>query len=44
MITIYNGEGYIKNRLYSIENQDLKDIEIIILDDFLKDNSTQSIE
>ena len=29
VIALYNGEGLIKNGLFSIENQDFKDIEII---------------
>ena len=32
VIPIFNAEGYIKNAIISIENQDLKDIEIIIID------------
>jgi glycosyltransferase involved in cell wall biosynthesis len=44
IIGIYNGEGYIKNGLFSIKNQDFKDIEIIFVDDFSKDNSTELIE
>ena len=44
IIAIYNGEGYIRNGLFSIKNQDLKDIEIIIVDDCSKDNSSQLIE
>ena len=44
VIALYNGEGLIKNGLFSIENQDFKDIEIIIVDDCSKDNSTQLIE
>jgi len=30
VISVYNGEGYIKAALRSIQNQDFKDIEIII--------------
>ena len=40
VIALYNGEGYLKNGLISIQNQDFKDIEIIFVDDFSKDNST----
>ena len=29
VISVYNGKGYIKSALRSIQNQDLKDIEII---------------
>ena len=39
IIAVYNAEGYIKNALQSIQNQDFKDIEIIVVDDFSKDNS-----
>ena len=39
IIPIYNGEKYIKSALTSIQNQDLKDIEIIMVDDFSDDNS-----
>ena len=30
VISVYNGEGYIKTALRSIQNQDFQDIEIII--------------
>lgn len=30
VISVYNGEGYIKTALRSIQNQDFKDIEIIL--------------
>ena len=40
VIALYNGEGYLKNGLMSIQNQDFKDIEIIFVDDFSRDNST----
>ena len=30
VISVYNGEGYIKTALLSIQNQDFKEIEIII--------------
>ena len=39
VIPVYNGEKYIKSALTSIQNQDLKDIEIIMIDDFSDDNS-----
>ena len=39
VIALYNGEGYLKNGLMSIQNQDFKDIEIIFVDDFSRDNS-----
>ena len=44
IITVYNGEGYLKTALLSIENQDFKDIEIIIVDDCSKDNSVNLIK
>ena len=33
IITIYNGEAYLKKALLSVQNQDFKDIEIIMIDD-----------
>ena len=44
VITVYNGEGYLKTTLLSIQNQDFKDIEIIIVDDCSKDNSVNLIK
>lgn len=44
VIGIYNGEGYIKNALLSIQNQNFKDIEIIIVDDCSEDNSINLIK
>ena len=44
VISVYNGEGYIKSALLSIQNQDFKDIEIIIVDDCSKDNSVNLIK
>jgi hypothetical protein len=44
VITIYNGEGFLKTALLSIQNQDFKDIEIIIIDDYSKDNSVNLIK
>ena len=44
VITVYNGEGYIKKALLSIQNQDFKDIEIIMVDDCSKDNSVNLIK
>lgn len=43
IIPIYNGEKYIKSALTSIQNQDLKDIEIIMIDDNSDDNSVNLI-
>ena len=44
VVSVYNGEGYIKSALLSIQNQDFKDIEIIIVDDCSKDNSVNLIK
>ena len=44
VIPIYNAEGYIENAICAIENQDLKDIEIIIIDDNSLDNSVQLVK
>ena len=44
IIAIYNAEGYIQNALLSIQNQDFKDIEIIMVDDFSQDNSVALIK
>ena len=44
VITVFNGEGYIKPVLRSIQNQDFLDLEIIIVDDCSKDNSIAKIK
>jgi len=44
VISCYNGEGYLKTVLLSVQNQDFKDIEIIIVDDYSKDNSVNTIK
>ena len=44
VITVYNGEGYLETTLLSIQNQDFKDIEIIMVDDCSKDNSVKLIK
>ena len=44
VIAVYNGEGYIKNAIISIENQNFKDIEIVFIVDFWTDNSTELIK
>ena len=41
---IYNGGRYLKNSLVSIEIQNLKEIEIILIDDCSTDNSISIIE
>jgi glycosyltransferase involved in cell wall biosynthesis len=43
IIPVYNGERYIKAAITSIQNQDLKDIEIIMIDDYSNDNSVKLI-
>ena len=44
VIPIFNAEGYIENAICAIENQNFKDIEIIIIDDNSKDNSVSIVE
>ena len=44
VISVYNGEAYLKTGLLSIQNQNMKDIEIVIIDDCSKDNSVELIE
>ena len=44
VVSVYNAEGFLKNALLSIQNQDLKDIEIIMVDDCSKDNSVNVIK
>ena len=39
VIPVYNGESFLNTTILSIQNQDFKDIEIIIVDDGSKDNS-----
>ena len=39
IIPLYNGGKYLNNSLRSIQNQNLKEIEIIIIDDFSTDDS-----
>lgn len=43
IISVYNGKGYLKTAVRSIQNQDFKDIEIIIIDDFSTDDSVKII-
>ena len=43
IISVYNGKGYLKTAVRSIQNQDFKDIEIIIIDDFSTDESIKII-
>ena len=44
IIPVYNGEAFLKTAILSIQNQDFKDIEIIIVDDSSKDNSVNLIK
>ena len=44
VIPIYNGEKYLKSAITSIQNQDLKDIEIVMVDDFSDDDSVKLIK
>jgi len=44
IITVYNQEKFIKKIYVTIEQQSLKDIEIIFVDDCSKDNSSKTIE
>ena len=44
VISVYNGESFLKSAILSIQNQDFKDIEIVIVDDCSKDNSIKLIK
>ena len=44
IITVHNGQAFIRSALRSIQNQNLQDIEIIIVDDDLKDDSVKIIK
>jgi len=44
VIPVYNKERFILRVLRSIQNQSLKDIEIVFIDDYSHDNSTNLIE
>ena len=44
IISVYNGEAYLRTALLSIQNQDFKDIEIIMIDDGSQDNSVHLIK
>ena len=44
ILPIYNGGRYLKNSLVSIETQNFKEIEIILIDDCSTDNSISIIE
>ena len=44
VLPVYNGEGLLKEAILSIQNQDFKDIEIIIIDDQSTDDSVKLIK
>ena len=44
IFSVYNGEPYLKTTLLSIQNQDFKDIEIVMIDDCSQDNSVNLIK
>ena len=44
IIPIFNREIYLENLICSLENQSLKNLEIIFIDDYSTDNSTKKIE
>ena len=44
IVPVYNVEKYLDKCLNSLANQTLKDIEIIVVNDDSKDNSSQIIE
>ena len=44
IIPVYNRENYISNAVRSCQNQKMKDIEIIIIDDLSTDNSVKVIK
>ena len=44
IITLYNQEKYIRPIYASVQKQELKDIEIIFVDDCSRDNTTKKIE
>lgn len=43
-IPVYNVEKFIERCLYSVQNQTLKDIEIIVVDDCTPDNSMEIVQ
>ena len=44
ILATYNKAQFIEKALLSIQNKNLKDVEIIFIDDISKDNSTKIIE
>ena len=44
IISIYNRENYVKSTIRSVQNQNMKEIEIIYVDDCSTDNSVRNIK
>ena len=44
VLPVHNGEGFLNETILSIQNQDFKDIEIIVVDDQSTDNSVGLIQ
>ena len=44
IISIYNRENYVNSTIRSIQNQNLKELEILYIDDFSSDNSVKYIK
>ena len=44
VLPVHNGEGFLNETILSIQNQDFKDIEIIVVDDQSTDNSVNLIK
>lgn len=44
VIPVYNCEKYIENAIYSTINQSFKNFEIVLINDFSNDNTTQKIQ
>ena len=44
IISVFNGEAFLRTALLSIQNQNFKDIEIIMIDDGSQDNSVNLIK
>ena len=44
IISLFNRDNYINSTIISIQNQRIKNIEIIIVDDYSTDNSTKYVE
>jgi glycosyltransferase involved in cell wall biosynthesis len=44
LITSFNSEKYIKQAIRSVQNQKMIDVEILVVDDFSKDNSLEIIK